>query len=59
MERPLDLDKFLVVFKIAYPELTMSGGEISTTPPDQIIIHGIQIKMNILEDGEYKGLIST
>ncbi|KAH8548185.1 hypothetical protein BGW37DRAFT_507757 [Umbelopsis sp. PMI_123] len=52
MERPLDLDKFLVVFKIAYPELTMSGGEVSTTPPEQIIIHGIQIKMNILEDAD-------
>ena len=50
MERPLDLAKFLVVFKIAYPELTVTGGELSTTTPDQIIVHGIQIKMAILED---------
>lgn len=50
MERPLDLAKFLVVFKIAYPELTVTGGELSTATPDQIIVHGIQIKMAILED---------
>jgi hypothetical protein len=50
MERPLDLHKFFVVFKIAYPELTVTGGELSTTEPEQIIVHGIQIKMTILED---------
>lgn len=55
MERPLDLAKFLVVFKIAYPELTVTGGELSTATPDQIIVHGIQIKMSILEDGKCLG----
>ncbi|KAG2179642.1 hypothetical protein INT44_006490, partial [Umbelopsis vinacea] len=52
MERPLDLTKFLVVFKIAYPELTVTGGDLSTTTPDQIVVHGIQIQMAILEDAD-------
>jgi hypothetical protein len=53
MERPLDLEKFAVVFKIAYPNVTVTGGEVTTTPADQIIVHGIQIKLTILDDGKF------
>ena len=52
MERPLDLEKFAVVFKIAYPDIQMTGGDLTTTGADQIIAHGIQIRISILDDGK-------
>ncbi|GAB5591669.1 hypothetical protein Unana1_06569 [Umbelopsis nana] len=52
MERPLDLEIFAVIFKIAYPDIQMTGGDLTTTSADQIIAHGIQIRISILDDGK-------
>ncbi|KAG2177910.1 hypothetical protein INT43_003157 [Umbelopsis isabellina] len=51
-ERPLDVEKFATVFKIAYPEIIVTGGDVKTVDLDQITFHGIQIKLSILEDAE-------